>query len=77
MLHIVCILESFLTYGTWQNWVTQNCTQGFARPCTLSNLQLVNVACITSRLTHALNLALDLRAMDSIKGARITRKLTL
>ena len=34
MLHIVCILESYLTYGTWQSWVTQNCTQGFAGPCT-------------------------------------------
>ena len=33
MLHIVCILESYLTCGTWQNWVTQNCTQGFAGPC--------------------------------------------
>ena len=33
MLHIVCILESYLTCGTCQNWVTQNCTQGFAGPC--------------------------------------------
>ena len=30
MLHIVCILESYLTCGTMQNWVTQNFTQGFA-----------------------------------------------
>ena len=33
MLHIVCILEPYLTCGTLQNWVTQNCTQGFVRPC--------------------------------------------
>ena len=33
MLLIVCILESYLTCGTWQNWVTKNCTQGFAGPC--------------------------------------------
>ena len=36
MLHIVCILELYLTYGTWHNWVTQNCTQGFAGPCICS-----------------------------------------
>ena len=34
MLRIVCIQEPYLTYGTWHNWVTQNCTQGFAGPCT-------------------------------------------
>ena len=26
--------QPYLTYGTWQNWVTQHCTQGFAGPCT-------------------------------------------
>ena len=41
MLYNVCILESYklmsepyLTCGTWHNWVTQNCTQGFVGPCT-------------------------------------------
>ena len=33
MLHIVRILEPYLTCGTWHNWVTQNCTQGFVGPC--------------------------------------------
>ena len=33
-LHIVCILGPYLTCGTWHNWVTQNCTQGFVGPCT-------------------------------------------
>ena len=36
MLHIVCILEPYLTCGTWHNWVTQNCTQGFVGPCIIA-----------------------------------------
>ena len=33
MLHIVCIIEPYQTCGTWHDWVTQNCTQGFVGPC--------------------------------------------
>ena len=25
--------QPYLTSGTWHNWVTQNCTQGFVGPC--------------------------------------------
>ena len=45
MLHIVCILEPYLTYGTWHNWVTQNCTQRFAGPCKLEG-RLINEHCL-------------------------------
>ena len=41
MLHIVCILEPYLTCGTWHNWVTQNCTRGFVGPCISLSVYLV------------------------------------
>ena len=50
MLHIVCILESYLTCGTWQNWVTQNCTQRFAGPCTRGAGQTVKRQMVTYRI---------------------------
>ena len=41
MLHIVCILEPYLTCGTWHKWVTQNCTQGFAGPCMSEGVAII------------------------------------
>ena len=36
---IVCILEPYLTCGTWHNWVTQNYTQVFVGPCSCLNIK--------------------------------------
>ena len=41
MLHIVCILGPYLTYGTWHNGATSPITQGLVRPCkSLHNLHV-------------------------------------
>ena len=54
MPHIVCILEPYLTYGTWHNLVTQNCTQGFAGPCTTDYFPCFMV-CLASFVCFYLN----------------------
>ena len=53
MLHIVCILGLYLTCGTWHNWVTQNCTQGFAGPCTRLHRDCFSSLVLCLDLSHS------------------------
>ena len=69
MLHIVCILEPYLNCGTWQNWVTQNCTQGFVRPCKEYTHNLIGCSRDVLRNFSSCHFHLSMKVQPSLFGS--------